>query len=132
MNPREMKAITLEMTNTRPRSSGSQRYAFPDTHTHRSILPSSKPPKNSDIGTANIPHNENIKSLRERWMCHKKPGCSSDHCFINPVDGSHFVLGHAHFDVWGAAMVCKCRNSFYTHILIQLRFSSSKVQPLRH
>jgi len=100
--PREMKVITLEMTSTSPRSSRSQRYAFSDVHAHCSILPPFKPPKNSDIGTANIPHNDNIKALHKRWTCHKKPGCSSDHCFVNPVDGSHFVLGHVHFDVWGS------------------------------
>jgi len=65
-----------------------------------------KAPKNSDIGTANIPHNNNIKSLHEQWMCHAKPRCSSKHCFINPVDASHFPLLHSHFDVWGSAMVC--------------------------
>lgn len=112
MNLREMKLITREMTNPSPRSSGSRRYAFPYARAHCSILPPFKPPKNSDIGTANIPHNDNIKSLCERWMCHKKPGCLSDHCFVNPNDGSHFVLGHAHFDVWGAAMVHKCGGSF--------------------
>ncbi|KAJ3509117.1 hypothetical protein NLJ89_g5389 [Agrocybe chaxingu] len=45
-----------------------------------------KAPKPTDINTANIPHNDNIKALRERWLCHKKPG-------------------HAHFDVWAAAML---------------------------
>ena len=66
-----------------------------------------KPPKNSDIGTANIPHNDNIRSLHEQWGCNKKPGCSSEHCFINQVDSSHFPLGHKHFDTWGAATVCR-------------------------
>jgi len=55
MNPREMKVITLEMMNTSPRSSRSQRYAFLDVHAHCSILPPFKPPKYSDIGTVNIP-----------------------------------------------------------------------------
>lgn len=62
-------------------------------------------PKASDIKDANVPHNDNIKALCERWMCHQKPGCASEHCFINPVDASHLPLGHPHFDVWGAAMV---------------------------
>ena len=126
MNPREMKVITLEMTSTSPRSSGSQRYAFSDVHAHCSILPPFKPPKNSDISTVNIPNNDNIKALRERWTCHKKPGCSSNHCFVNPVDGSHFVLGHAHFDVWGSAMVRKADTLFHTQTLTQLCFPAQR------
>jgi len=70
-----------------------------------------KAPKNSDIGTANIPHNNIINSLHEWWMCHAKPRCSSKHCFINPVDASHFPLSCSHFDVWGSAMVC----TYMTH-----------------
>ncbi|KIJ93076.1 hypothetical protein K443DRAFT_125727 [Laccaria amethystina LaAM-08-1] len=65
----------------------------------------SKPPKNSDISTANIPHNENIKSLHERWMCHKKPGCLSDHCFVNPNDGSHLFLD-MHILMFGEPLWC--------------------------
>ena len=65
-----------------------------------------KPPKNSDIGTANIPHNDNIRSLRERWTCQTKPGCSSEHCFINPVNFSHFPLAHKHFDTWVQSTAC--------------------------
>jgi len=64
-----------------------------------------KTPKAADINNANVPHNDNIKVLRQRWICHQKPGCASDHCFINPVDASHLPLGHSHFDVWAAAMV---------------------------
>ncbi|KAF8877867.1 hypothetical protein BD779DRAFT_1613105 [Infundibulicybe gibba] len=59
----------------------------------------------SDIDGANTPHNDNIKALRMHWACHKKPGCSSEFCFVNPTDSTHFQLGHSHFDVWAAAML---------------------------
>jgi len=65
----------------------------------------SQVPKVADVQTANVPHNDNIKALQERWTCHMKLGCASEHCFVNPIDASHFSLGHPHFDVWGAAMV---------------------------
>ena len=53
-------------------------------------------------------HNDNIKALQQCWICHDKPACPSGHCFINPNPNTavkHLVLGHQHFDMWGAAMV---------------------------
>jgi len=41
-----------------------------------------QPPNTANIKSANIPHNDNIKALHAKWICHKKPGCSSEHCFI--------------------------------------------------
>jgi hypothetical protein len=83
----------------------------------------SQPPKASNIHTANIPHNNNIKALRAQWMCHKKPGCHSEHCFINPADSSHLPLSHPHFDVWGAAMV------FFFFLRFQFSYSNQLKGP---
>ncbi|KAG1888898.1 uncharacterized protein F5891DRAFT_1199129 [Suillus fuscotomentosus] len=65
-----------------------------------------KAPRGDDIDPANEEHNNNIKIICTRWVCHKKPGCHSDHCFVNPTDNIHFELGFSHFDCWAAAM-CK-------------------------
>jgi len=90
----------------------------------------SQPPKSADIHTANIPHNDNIKVLRGQWMCHKKPGCESEHCYINPVDSSHLALSHSHFDVWAAAMVCTSHR-LIDHCLFLIA-NSSKGHILHH
>jgi hypothetical protein len=87
------------------------------------ILSLSQQPKASDIYAANIPHNNNIKALRAQWTCHKKPGCESEHCFINPTDSSHLPLSHPHFDVWGAAMVC-----FYIFFIFSLLSYSKQLK----
>ncbi|KAG1887466.1 uncharacterized protein F5891DRAFT_1199929 [Suillus fuscotomentosus] len=65
-----------------------------------------KAPQGDDTNPANQEHNNNIKILCTQWVCHKKLGCRSDHCFINPTNNIHFELGFSHFDCWAAAM-CK-------------------------
>ncbi|KAG0701026.1 hypothetical protein DFH29DRAFT_876205 [Suillus ampliporus] len=40
----------------------------------------------SDIDESNQPVNKNIRDLCNRWICHKKPGCESEFCFVNPAD----------------------------------------------
>ena len=44
--------------------------------------------------------------LQEKWMCNA-PGCKNKglHCYINPVDGSHFTLSHDHLNIWALAIV---------------------------
>ncbi|KAI6033702.1 hypothetical protein PISMIDRAFT_121878, partial [Pisolithus microcarpus 441] len=40
------------------------------------------------------------------WVCHKKPGCKSEFCFINPMDsGTHIPLTFQCLDCWAAAML---------------------------
>jgi hypothetical protein len=55
----------------------------------------------------NIKKNENMKALRERWMCLKKQvSCLGMHCFINEDEGgTHLPLSHERLDCWAAAMV---------------------------
>ncbi|KAG1794193.1 uncharacterized protein HD556DRAFT_1237028, partial [Suillus plorans] len=49
--------------------------------------------------------NRNITKLTDRWVCHKKPGCHSEHCFVNPGDGgSHIPLSFPLLDCWASAM----------------------------
>src|SRR5882762_5762622 len=74
-----------QMMSPKRKKPANQRYVMYPINAPFPQLIVVEPPKNSDIGTANIPHNNNIRALRERWMCHAKPGCSSEHCFINPV-----------------------------------------------
>ncbi|KIK24402.1 hypothetical protein PISMIDRAFT_98610 [Pisolithus microcarpus 441] len=63
-------------------------------------------PKDVDIDEADRPLNKNIRALRDRWVCHKKPGCESEFCFINPLDGgTHIPLTFARLDCWAAAML---------------------------
>ena len=39
-------------------------------------------------------------------MCNA-PGCKKKglHCYIGPVDGSHFALSHDHLNIWALAIV---------------------------
>ncbi|KAI5994289.1 hypothetical protein EDC04DRAFT_2910613 [Pisolithus marmoratus] len=63
-------------------------------------------PKDIDIDKANWPLNKNICALHDRWVCHKKPGCESKFCFINPLDGStHIPLTFVRLDCWAATML---------------------------
>ncbi|KAI5997046.1 hypothetical protein EDD15DRAFT_2194729 [Pisolithus albus] len=63
-------------------------------------------PRDVDIDEADQPLNKNIRALRDRWVCHKKPGCESEFCFINPLDGgTHIPLTFARLDCWAAAML---------------------------
>ena len=71
-----------------------------------------------------VPHNDNIKLHQAKWICHKKPGCLSEHCFINPEDSSHVPLGHSQFDTWGSAMV----QSHCVPLSITLTLISSRVR----
>ncbi|KIK39958.1 hypothetical protein CY34DRAFT_88258, partial [Suillus luteus UH-Slu-Lm8-n1] len=62
-------------------------------------------PKADDIDEDMKPINKNIKALSDRWVCHKKPGCSSDYCYPNPGDnGSHVCLTFPLLECWAAAM----------------------------
>ncbi|KAI6046492.1 hypothetical protein EDC04DRAFT_2887723 [Pisolithus marmoratus] len=62
--------------------------------------------KDVDINEADQPLNKNIHALQDCWVCHKKPGCESEFCFINPLDGStHIPLTFTHLDCWAAAML---------------------------
>jgi hypothetical protein len=58
----------------------------------------------------NVNKNENIKALRERWVCPKKQAsCLGMHCFINEDEGNtHLPLSHERLDCWAAAMVSAC------------------------
>ncbi|KAI5992633.1 hypothetical protein EDC04DRAFT_2613582 [Pisolithus marmoratus] len=63
-------------------------------------------PKDVDIDEANWPLNKNIHALRDCWLCHKKPSCESEFCFINPLDGgTHIPLMFACLNCWAATMV---------------------------
>ncbi|KAI5980757.1 hypothetical protein EDD15DRAFT_2181381 [Pisolithus albus] len=63
-------------------------------------------PKLCDIDEADTPLLRNIQALRNRWVCHKKPGCESEFCFINPMDGgTHIPLTFQRLDCWAAAML---------------------------
>ncbi|KAG1862590.1 hypothetical protein DFJ58DRAFT_656896 [Suillus subalutaceus] len=62
-------------------------------------------PKASDIDDKMKPVNRNITKLTDCWVCHKKPGCSSEYCFVNPGDGSsHIPLSFPLLDCWASAM----------------------------
>ncbi|KAG0695734.1 hypothetical protein DFH29DRAFT_879839 [Suillus ampliporus] len=62
--------------------------------------------KASDIDDGNKPLNKNIRDLHNRWVCHKKPGCPSEHCYINAADGgSHIALSFPLLECWGSAML---------------------------
>ncbi|KAI5999001.1 hypothetical protein EDC04DRAFT_2909189 [Pisolithus marmoratus] len=62
--------------------------------------------KDIDINKADWPLNKNICMLHNHWVCHKKPGCKSKFCFINPLDGStHIPLTFTHLDCWAAVML---------------------------
>jgi hypothetical protein len=53
----------------------------------------------------NVKKNENLKGLRERWVCPKKQvSCLGMHCFIDE-GGTHLPLSHERLDCWAAAMV---------------------------
>lgn len=59
----------------------------------------------------NVKKNENLKALRERWVCPKKQAsCLGMHCFINAEDegSAHLPLSHEWLDCWAAAMVSAC------------------------
>ncbi|KAI6096154.1 hypothetical protein F5141DRAFT_1067872 [Pisolithus sp. B1] len=63
-------------------------------------------PKDTNIDEADHPLNKNIHALQDCWVCHKKPGCESKFCFINPLDGgTHIPLTFACLDCWAAAML---------------------------
>ncbi|KAG2039022.1 hypothetical protein BDR03DRAFT_1009472 [Suillus americanus] len=63
-------------------------------------------PKASDIDDGDKPLNKNIRDLRNRWVCHKKPGCPSEHCYVNAADGgSHIALSFPLLKCWGSAML---------------------------
>lgn len=87
-------------------------------------------PKVADIDSANFPHIENIKQLKAWWMCHKKPGCTSEHCWVDPADASHIRLGHAQIDVWAAALVC-IHLIFNYFVLLLIGAYSSRMMGLR-
>ena len=59
-----------------------------------------------------VKKNENMKALRERWVCPKKQAfCLGMHCFINEDGderGAHLPLSHERLDCWAAAMVSAC------------------------
>ena len=57
----------------------------------------------------NVKKNENMKALRERWLCPKKEAsCFGMHCFINDEGSTHLPLSHERLDCWAAAMVSTC------------------------
>ncbi|KAG2366905.1 hypothetical protein BDR07DRAFT_1479668 [Suillus spraguei] len=63
-------------------------------------------PKASDIDDSDKSLNKNIRDLRNQWVCHKKPGCPSEHCYINAADGrSHVGLSFPLLECWGSAML---------------------------
>ncbi|KAG2353917.1 hypothetical protein BDR07DRAFT_1495396 [Suillus spraguei] len=63
-------------------------------------------PKASDIDDSDKSLNKNIRDLRNQWVCHKKPGCPSEHCYINAADGrSHVALSFPLLECWGSAML---------------------------
>ncbi|KAG2738054.1 hypothetical protein P692DRAFT_20759847, partial [Suillus brevipes Sb2] len=65
-----------------------------------------KAPKASDIDESNQPVNKNIRDLRNWWICHKKPGCESEFCFVNPADGgSHIPLTFPRLECWASAIL---------------------------
>ncbi|KIK42502.1 hypothetical protein CY34DRAFT_83471, partial [Suillus luteus UH-Slu-Lm8-n1] len=40
------------------------------------------------------------------WICHKKPGCESEYCFVNPADSrSHIPLTFPRLECWASAIV---------------------------
>ncbi|KAI5994992.1 hypothetical protein EDD15DRAFT_2365882 [Pisolithus albus] len=51
------------------------------------------------------PVNTNIKLLRSRYVCNKKPMCPSEHCFVNPANGSHIPLTFSRLECWASAML---------------------------
>jgi hypothetical protein len=56
--------------------------------------------------SGNVKKNENLKALRERWVCPKKEAsCFGMHCFINDEGSAHLPLSHERLDCWAAAMV---------------------------
>ncbi|KAH7921103.1 hypothetical protein BV22DRAFT_1039024 [Leucogyrophana mollusca] len=66
---------------------------------------STRVPKATDIDEENQLVNDNIKSLRNRHICHKKPGCESEFCFINAADGgTHIPLTFPRLECWASAL----------------------------
>lgn len=64
-------------------------------------------------------------------MCNAA-GCENKglHCYINPVDGAHFALGHDHFRIWASAIV---RHSFLFQFISLLMLGvSNKVLIAQH
>ncbi|KAG2115104.1 uncharacterized protein F5147DRAFT_769560 [Suillus discolor] len=63
-------------------------------------------PKASDIDESNQPVNKNTQDLRNWWIYHKKPGCKSEFCFVNPADGrSHITLTFPQLECWASAIL---------------------------
>jgi len=75
-----------------------------------------QPPKASNIDPEKRPVNDNIKRLRNRWTCHKKPGCDNEFCYVNAADGgAHVLLNFACLDCWVAAMVVVHYNTTFLY-----------------
>jgi hypothetical protein len=69
-----------------------------------------KKPRDPATLPGNVKKNENMKALRERWLCPKKQvSCLGMHCFINEDEGgTHLPFSHERLDCWAAAMVSAC------------------------